>query len=65
MADLDAGSLSKLRVVDLREHLSSRGLPTSGLKADLVKRLKEALENEQGSQFYVNICFSCFSIVRS
>lgn len=47
MADLDSGSVSKLRVVDLREHLSTRGLPTSGLKADLVKRLKEALENEQ------------------
>lgn len=47
MADLDPELLSKLRVVDLREHLSIRGLPTSGLKADLVKRLREALENER------------------
>lgn len=44
MADLDPESLNKLRVVDLREHLSTRGLSTSGLKADLVKRLREAIE---------------------
>lgn len=49
MADLslDPDSLSKLRVVDLREHLSNRGLSTSGLKAELVERLREALEKEQ------------------
>lgn len=58
MADLDPDSLSKLRVIDLREHLSSRGLPTSGLKAELVNRLREALlsaEEENGKFRFVYI----------
>lgn len=33
---------STLKVVDLRAELTSRGLPTKGVKADLVKRLTEA-----------------------
>ena len=53
MADLDPESLNKLRVVDLREHLSTRGLSTSGLKADLVKRLREALETETNGKYQV------------
>lgn len=51
MADLDPESLNKLRVVDLREHLSTRGLSTSGLKADLVKRLREAIETEANGKY--------------
>lgn len=35
--------LKKLRVVDLKERLSSLGLPQGGLKADLVARLHSAL----------------------
>ncbi|XP_064480606.1 splicing factor 3B subunit 2-like isoform X2 [Ornithodoros turicata] len=46
MASSTASDLSKLRVVDLKERLSAMGLPTSGLKADLVKRLQLALEEE-------------------
>lgn len=37
---------AKLKVVDLRSELSSRGLDTKGNKAALVKRLKDALEQE-------------------
>lgn len=33
---------SSLKVVDLRAELSSRGLPTKGVKADLIQRLTEA-----------------------
>lgn len=33
---------STLKVVDLRAELSSRGLPTKGVKADLIQRLTEA-----------------------
>lgn len=33
---------STLKVVDLRAELSSRGLPTKGVKADLIQRLDEA-----------------------
>ncbi|CAG9824491.1 unnamed protein product [Phaedon cochleariae] len=37
---------AKLKVVDLRNELSTRGLDTKGNKAALVKRLKDALESE-------------------
>ncbi|KAK7956945.1 uncharacterized protein PG986_006167 [Apiospora aurea] len=37
-----ATDYNKLKVVDLRAELKSRGLPTNGLKAELVARLKEA-----------------------
>ncbi|KAG5896297.1 hypothetical protein JTB14_008853 [Gonioctena quinquepunctata] len=37
---------AKLKVVDLRNELATRGLDTKGNKAALVKRLKDALEKE-------------------
>lgn len=37
---------AKLKVVELRAELSKRGLDTKGNKPVLVKRLKEALEEE-------------------
>lgn len=37
---------SKLRVVELRAELSTRGLDTKGNKPVLIQRLKEALEKE-------------------
>jgi heterogeneous nuclear ribonucleoprotein U-like protein 1 len=40
--------LSKLKVVELRAELSSRGLDTKGNKAILVDRLKEVLDREAG-----------------
>ncbi|XP_063236170.1 heterogeneous nuclear ribonucleoprotein U-like protein 1 [Bacillus rossius redtenbacheri] len=40
---------AKLKVVELRAELSSRGLDTKGNKAALVDRLREALEKETGS----------------
>uniref|UniRef100_A0A6M2DSX5 Putative heteroproteinous nuclear ribonucleoprotein u-like protein 1 n=1 Tax=Xenopsylla cheopis TaxID=163159 RepID=A0A6M2DSX5_XENCH len=39
---------AKLKVVELRAELSSRGLDTKGVKAVLVERLKKALENSGG-----------------
>lgn len=36
-------AMKKLRVAELREQLSVMGLPTSGLKSDLVDRLFKAL----------------------
>jgi len=41
---------SKLKVVELRAELSSRGLDTKGNKAVLVDRLKEALEREAAQE---------------
>lgn len=37
----DAAELKKLKVVELREELGRRGLPTSGNKAVLIQRLSE------------------------
>lgn len=45
MSDIDP---NKLKVVELREELKSRGLDTKGTKPVLVKRLKKALNEEKG-----------------
>ena len=38
--------VSKLKVAELKEELRSRELSVSGLKADLAKRLLEAVKSE-------------------
>lgn len=40
--------IAALKVVELREELSKRGLKTSGLKAVLVERLQQAMDAEKG-----------------
>lgn len=46
---LDAHALSRLKVKDLQRELKKRGLDTTGLKAVLLKRLKEHLEQEENA----------------
>ncbi|KAI0486077.1 hypothetical protein F4859DRAFT_502462 [Xylaria cf. heliscus] len=41
----DAGTLTKLTVVDLRSAMSGRGLDTKGVKKDLVERLEQWVED--------------------
>lgn len=41
---MDLANLDKMKVVDLRNELQSRGLDTKGVKAVLVERLRAHLE---------------------
>jgi len=41
---------NKFKVAELKEMLSSRGLPTSGNKSDLVARLSEADRESKGAK---------------
>lgn len=43
-----SGDLSKLKVVELKAELATRGLDTKGIKAILVSRLEAALAAEKG-----------------
>ena len=51
LSSLDKKDLSKLKVVQLRAELQARGLPTTGLKDELVAKLISALEAEQADKF--------------
>ena len=44
---VDTASLKKLKVTELRDQLSSRGLDTKGVKDELIARLAAALETEE------------------
>jgi hypothetical protein len=43
-----SSELKKLKVTELREKLSSRGLDTKGVKDDLIARLAAAIESDAG-----------------
>lgn len=49
---------AKLKVIELRAELQARGLDIKGIKAVLVERLREALEEESGQGMLVSILFS-------
>lgn len=42
---MDLVNLEKLKVVDLRNELQTRGLDTKGVKAVLIERLRSHLES--------------------
>ena len=46
MSSLVNVDLDSLKVTELKEELFKRGLKTSGVKGELIKRLKEFLEYE-------------------
>ena len=48
--------LQKQRVVDLKKELARLGLPQGGVKADLVARLNEYYQVQDG-QLYMAVCF--------
>ena len=43
----DVMDVKKLKVTELRDALKARGLDHKGVKADLVKRLEQALQEDQ------------------
>lgn len=43
-ASMDAAKLDKMKVVDLRKELETRGLDTKGVKAVLIERLRAFIE---------------------
>jgi len=67
---MDVAKLEKMKVVDLRNELQSRGLDTKGVKAVLVERLRAYVEGGagDGGEFvcmrhlcarFVSVCMAC------
>lgn len=50
---MDKKWVEGLKVADLKEELKKRGLPAIGLKADLAKKLLEAILEVRCGSFYL------------
>lgn len=51
---------AKLKVIELRAELQARGLDIKGIKAVLVERLREALEEESGQGMWIQ-CYPLYT----
>ena len=49
---MDVSKLDKMKVIDLRKELETRGLDTKGVKAVLVERLRAFLEDGIGKFYF-------------
>lgn len=55
---IDGKALSDLKVVDLKNELEKRGLPTKGVKKELVDRLREHIEQTEGGSTQQEVAFN-------
>jgi hypothetical protein len=59
----ESEDLESLKVAELQNELKKRGLDTKGRKADLITRLRQAINNnvEGNNYFYIFLSLFCFS----
>lgn len=57
---MDLAKLDKMKVVDLRTELQTRGLDTKGVKAVLIERLRAHVEGTAGGDGGKSVCVCVF-----